>query len=78
MVREPFQVTAPEPAPVKMEIPGILDSFADSDSKLGIEVLTKLMGNLIVLSQNLIQVRLNPPMKPNLQGGAARRPIRRK
>jgi hypothetical protein len=43
MVRKAFQITAPHPTRVKMEIPGILDCLADSDSKLGIKVLSKLM-----------------------------------
>jgi hypothetical protein len=78
MVRKAFQITAPQTASVKMEIPGVLDCLADSDSKLGIKVLSELMRNFIVLAQNLVQVSLDPPMELNLHGGAAQRPVRRR
>jgi hypothetical protein len=71
VVRKALQVTAPKPAPIKMETPRVLDDPADSDLKLGEKVLPQLMRDVIVLPQNLVQVRLNPPVEPKLHVGEA-------
>jgi hypothetical protein len=72
VVGKAIQITAPKAAPVKMETPGILDGLAEPDLKLREEVLPKLMRNVILLFQNLVQVRLNTPVESNFHVGGAR------
>ena len=78
VVRKAIQITASKPTPIKMEPLRILDRFIDSNLKLRKEVLPKLAGNLIVLLQNLVQIRLNSPVESNIHDGEAQPPIRRK
>ena len=78
VVRKAVQITAPKSTPVKMETPGILDSLTEPDLKLREEVLPNLMRHLIVLLQNLVQVRLNTPVESNFHVGGARQRAGRK
>ena len=43
VVRKALQITAPKPAPIEMETPGIFNGIADSDFKLCEKVLSKLI-----------------------------------
>jgi hypothetical protein len=61
-----------------METPGFLDGIMDSDLKLCEEVLSKLIRNLIILPQNLVQVRLNSSVESNFHDGEAQPRARRK
>jgi hypothetical protein len=78
VVWKALQVTAPKPAPIKMETPRVLGDSADSDLKLGQEILPQLMRDVTVLPQNLVQIRLNPPVEPKFHVGEARQRVRQK
>ena len=78
MVGETIQITASKSALIEVEEAGILNGFSDTDVKLREEVVPKLVRNLIILSQNLIQVRLNSLVKSSFHGAEARQQARRK
>lgn len=69
VVRKSVEVAAPKSTAVKMETPRILDRLAEPDLKLREEVLSKLVRDVIVLPQDLLQVRMNTPVESNFHVG---------
>ena len=77
VIRKALEIAPPKSAPIKMEALGILGNPPDSDLKFRIEVLAKLIRHFAVLPQNLVQIRLNPPVESNFHGGEAPQRVRR-
>jgi hypothetical protein len=61
-----------------METPGILDRLAEPDLKLREEVLPELTRDIILLPQNLLQVRMNTPVESNFHVGGAPQQVGRR
>ena len=54
MIGEPVKITAAKPASIKVEIPRVLNSFANPDLELREEVVSKLRRNLIVFFEDSV------------------------
>ena len=65
MIGKPVKIAAPEPTGIEMEKPWIRARLLDTDLELRKEVLTQLFGNSVILCENLVQVRLDAPVKPS-------------
>ena len=78
MVREAIHIAPAKPATIKMEILGICEGLLDSNLKLCEKILSKLIREVVLPFQNLVQVCLNSPVVPNFHGGAARQRVGRK
>ena len=78
MVREAVQIAAAKAAAIKMEILRVSEGFLDPNLKLCEKILSKLIRDVMIPLQNLIQVRLNSPVEPSFHVGGARQRADRK
>ncbi len=58
--------------------PEIFGDSTNPDLKLRGEILAERNRNIRVLLQNLVQIRLDPPVESDFHGGEAQRRVRRK
>ncbi len=78
VVGKSIEIAAPQPARIEVKILGILAGLAHAYLKLGEEVLPQLFRNLVILSEDLVEVVLDPPVKSNLHAIEDQKPARRK
>lgn len=78
MIRKPVEIAAPQSTRVEVEKPWIVANLLQTDLELPQKVVTQLMGDGIILVQDLVQVSLNATMKLSDHGGSDLQPIDRK
>ena len=66
VVGKPFQVAPPQSAGIKMKEFRRLGHLPNAKLKLSKKVISEFRGNLVVLLKNLIHIRLNSAVEPNL------------
>ena len=66
VVRKSIQVAPPQATRVEMEERRHLRNLSNAQLKFSEKIFPELLGELVILRQNLVQVRLNPAVEPNL------------
>lgn len=78
VIGKTLKIEASQSAGIEMEVPWISPDAAESDLKLGIEVIAESFGNGIVFREDFLQVDADPLVEPNFHGVSNQIPIRRK
>ena len=68
VIRKPVQIAPSETAPVEVKIPRIVNRLLKTYLQLSKEIISELVRNRIVPLQDLVQIRLHPPMEQCFHG----------
>lgn len=77
MVGKPIEIAPPQTGCVEVKESRGLNRLGQPELELGKEILSESLRNLVIASQSLIQVALNPPMESKLRACVGRTQVRR-